>query len=289
MARIGIYKGTRPSNGAQNLRNELRKSNDTARVLLGQGSLWSGRDGDLLINWGTRVDEVARLRGQATLLNQPGAVAIAGNKLTCLERLNEENVSIVPFYRNINDALVHINDGGGRIYARTVLNGHSGEGIKLILRRDDPQARLQLPDNAHFTDDHLPREIVEAQLFTIGMVGNRWEFRAHVVRGEPVLIQKKLRRTNENGEVDGGNPLIRNLASGWVYSVNADIPQDIRDGITREAVLAVEALGLDFGAVDLIQPLNGGSPRVLEVNTAPGLEGETTLKAYCDAFLRIAQ
>jgi hypothetical protein len=42
-------------------------------------------------------------------------------------------------------------------------------------------------------------------------------------------------------------------------------------------------LELDFGAVDLIWNENQNVVYVLEVNTAPGMEG-TTLENYCDAF-----
>jgi glutathione synthase/RimK-type ligase-like ATP-grasp enzyme len=42
------------------------------------------------------------------------------------------------------------------------------------------------------------------------------------------------------------------------------------------------ALGLDFGAVDIIQD-DGGNFYVLEVNTAPGLEGQT-IKSYAEGF-----
>jgi glutathione synthase/RimK-type ligase-like ATP-grasp enzyme len=47
------------------------------------------------------------------------------------------------------------------------------------------------------------------------------------------------------------------------------------------AVHCVSALGLDFGAVDVIENKKGSW--ILEVNTAPGLEGQT-LEVYRSAF-----
>jgi glutathione synthase/RimK-type ligase-like ATP-grasp enzyme len=48
------------------------------------------------------------------------------------------------------------------------------------------------------------------------------------------------------------------------------------------AINACKALGLDFGAVDLIQDIKGNY-YVLEINTAPGLEGATVAN-YAAAF-----
>lgn len=50
----------------------------------------------------------------------------------------------------------------------------------------------------------------------------------------------------------------------------------------KAAKKAVRALGLDFGAVDILVQ-EDGTPYVLEVNAAPGLGG-TTPKLYADAF-----
>jgi hypothetical protein len=63
-----------------------------------------------------------------------------------------------------------------------------------------------------------------------------------------------------------------------------------RAEIEKVAVAAVVALGLDFGAVDILAKYPKGdltrSPvlAVCEVNTAPGLANETTLQAYTKAI-----
>jgi D-alanine-D-alanine ligase-like ATP-grasp enzyme len=53
----------------------------------------------------------------------------------------------------------------------------------------------------------------------------------------------------------------------------------VRDQLSVEAVAA---LGLDFGAVDIIEDKEGNF-YVLEINTAPGLEGHT-VTSYAKAF-----
>ena len=50
---------------------------------------------------------------------------------------------------------------------------------------------------------------------------------------------------------------------------------------------AIKALGLDFGAVDIIYNEAEDQHYVLEVNTAPGLEG-TTLQKYTEAILEMS-
>ena len=50
---------------------------------------------------------------------------------------------------------------------------------------------------------------------------------------------------------------------------------------------AVEALGLDFGAVDIMYHEN--TFYVLEVNTAPGLTRTRTLEAYANEIRRLKE
>ncbi len=73
---------------------------------------------------------------------------------------------------------------------------------------------------------------------------------------------------------------IRNHKNGWVYAREGITePTDLRD----QALRAAAAVGLKFGAVDLIWNEKENKCYVLEINTAPGLTG-TTLTAYVNAF-----
>lgn len=87
-----------------------------------------------------------------------------------------------------------------------------------------------------------------------------------------------IRSQIKKGE-DGDLP-IRNHDNGYTFvTFTEKRPHQSR---LDTAVAAVKALGLEFGAVDMLL-LPDGSERVLEVNTAPSCDG-ATLMAYLDAI-----
>jgi glutathione synthase/RimK-type ligase-like ATP-grasp enzyme len=74
--------------------------------------------------------------------------------------------------------------------------------------------------------------------------------------------------------------MVRNHVNGWVFCTqNVGIPDKALD----YAVMAVAACGLDFGAVDIIWNESRQEAYVLEVNTAPGIEG-STLNLYAEVL-----
>lgn len=257
------------------------------------------RDGHIVINWGNS-HRPAVLEG-VDMLNEPEAVAIATNKLTALEELADNGVATAPFTTEIEIAEEWLS-GGEKVFVRNELNGHSGAGIEVVfntlnqktvernLRIDAMADELEALEEWDFADelrdkkDEAPElELPDAPLYTMGLT-NRGEYRVHVFQGDVILYQKKSRRVDEEtGEVvtaEGEDADIRNLASNWIYRTG-NLKKLER--IEELAVSAVEALGLDFGAVDIIMD-NEGNVFVLEVNTAPGLGNTETLEAYCNAF-----
>lgn len=291
--RFNIYKGDRPSDGARTLADALN-----ATVLRSSGSAFRGGANRAFINWGMRSPEARRLYDIAhpeCRFNHPNAVAIASNKLHALRRFTERSVPVVPFWEaNDREAAYHFARNGGRVYARTDLHGHSGAGIELVLPAGDPQRREATGNIPRWmAGDHSTSNLsafnsryAGTELFTQGISGHRHEWRAHVFKGRVILLQLKVRREGfqENG---GYTSLVRNNDTGWVYSVNFD-----RSGLTgienveRAAIAAINAVGLDFGAVDIIQKKRETDQVfVLEINTAPGLsDGGSAVRAYCDAF-----
>lgn len=84
------------------------------------------------------------------------------------------------------------------------------------------------------------------------------EYRYHVV-GDKVIPTLKY-----DGQTEGKGGYCRNSKTGWKMTTCRP-----RRSVTRIALAAVKALGLDFGAVDIIE--SDGEIYVLEVNTAPAL------------------
>lgn len=99
------------------------------------------------------------------------------------------------------------------------------------------------------------------------------------MNGFVICVQQK--RKESEAEQTADQKLIRNRSNGWVFTRN-DIDPLPQDALTQ-AVNAVAALGLDFGAVDLVIGRDDELAYVLEVNTAPGLEG-TTVQDYANGF-----
>lgn len=101
------------------------------------------------------------------------------------------------------------------------------------------------------------------------------EFRVHVFNGWIIdVVQKLLRRGLSES-------FVRNHDNGYVFA-RCDI--DIPDSVREQALGAVQTLGLDFGAVDVLYNTVEEAATVLEVNTAPGITG-TTLQNYKSAIL----
>lgn len=207
------------------------------------------RPQDYLINWGCVDLPIFR---DCKHIQPPLAVRVAVNKLTCLGKLEEYDVKTVEWTSLLEEAQDWKNNNHV-IVARTKLTGHSGDGI-VIIERDQP--------------------IVLAPLYT-KYVFKEKEFRVHVVGNKVIDTQQKIR----DPEREPVNWKVRSHENGFIFARNNIQPDPNRDLL---AVSAIAALGLDFGAVDIIQDKNKVY-YVLEVNTAPGLEGQT-IESYARAF-----
>lgn len=204
----------------------------------------------LLINWGSSAG-IPRVAHSERVLNPFNNVKTASDKLLSFTKFAENAQLSIPQWTTDPEVARTF----GSVVCRTVLRGHSGNGIVLWDGQGD-----------------LPR----APLYT-QYVKKKHEFRVHVMNGEVIDVQQKRKRRDFDGEPD---TKVRNHQNGWVYCrENLDIPNDLKD----QALLAISTLGLDFGAVDLIYNERQNRSYVLEVNTAPGLEG-TTLENYVNGF-----
>lgn len=214
----------------------------------------------LVINWGCSLAENYGNR----FINRPEVVLTAKNKVLTFDLFNANQVSI-PKYATLR---MYRNEGinwDGITLARLNVTGSGGDGI-VVVREGDV--------------------VPEAPLY-VEYIRKNAEYRVHVVRGEAICVQQKRKR--EGVEQDRNSALIRNYDNGWVFAVNnvEFANEDVKSQVVSESIKAVQALGLDFGAVDVIVNREGTKAYVLEVNTAPGIESPTVLEAYRTTFTRI--
>ena len=105
--------------------------------------------------------------------------------------------------------------------------------------------------------------------FVTPVVDSDTEYRCWVYRKRVLAVYEK-RLTEPEKNVKFG----RNRANGWTF--HALTTEQIPDSVRRVSVAAVRALGLDFGAVDVLgkNSPQGVKATVLEVNSAPGVSDE---------------
>jgi glutathione synthase/RimK-type ligase-like ATP-grasp enzyme len=216
------------------------------------------REWHKIINWGNSswLSNNLDVREPIVVVNKAQAVCNASNKLSTFNLLKgKDGIRIPEFTVDHNVAKQWINSGH-TVVCRTKLSGHSGDGIVLAGKVED---------------------VVPAPLY-VQYVKKQKEFRVHVAFGEVIDVQEKRKRNDYEGEA---NFQVRNHHTGWVYC-REDITEPT--GLREMAIRAVQELGLDFGACDLLYNAKRNWCYCLEVNTAPGLEG-TTVDKYAQAFV----
>lgn len=224
--------------------------------LKAEGSRWRGGEGKTVINWGSNTLPEA-LRASTRVLNHPTQVYLASNKLIALQALEQLEISIPDFTTDRGDAAQWLQEGH-KVVCRTLLRANSGRGIVIASDVD---------------------ELVNAPLY-VKYYKKTQEYRVHVVNERAIRVQRKARSRDVPDEQV--NWQVRNHDNGFIFATEGF---EVEDALTNLAISAVEAMGLDFGAVDVIYHRDYGY-KVLEVNTAAGLAG-TTLDVYVEAFKNI--
>jgi hypothetical protein len=223
-----------------------------------------------IINLGCSTDSplTSRMTGQV-ILNSTAAVTRASSKIRTLERLNSVESSVIPPFRtDVREVALLVAQGESWV-ARTLDRASSGRGIELMT-----PASIQ---------NGIPRASVYVKA-----IDKRREYRVHVGRfaGQSRILDvtRKIRRP---GVDDTNRPFVWNHDNDFIFVRNGVNRDTIPRSLLMNAIRAVQALGLNFGAVDIVVPRGGriveAASYVLEVNTAQGMEG-TTLEAYAQFF-----
>lgn len=209
----------------------------------------SPHENDVLIRWGNRAAGILDGAASQRIINKASAIAAASDKLGSLVKLREAGVRVPDFSEDPTD-LEFPFVGRKRSHAR-------GTDLVLCLQKGDYKRK--------------PRDYYVQYIPTVR------EFRVHVVGDGAIRVQGKYLDVPEQAV-----PWIRNHSNG--YRFRAPRKRLNRERL-NQAVQAVKALGLDFGAVDLLIG-DDGQTYVLEVNTAPSCS-PLTGGAYVAAFQRL--
>lgn len=247
MKKLAIWAQNEASEGAK----ALAKALDVKRIKH-ENSKYKAGPGKVVINWGD--SQLPKNLQASEVLNSPHVLGAMINKLKFFELMADTDVRIPEFTTDRYEALNWI-EAGGIVVERHKLSGHSAEGLRIVEKLLD---------------------IKDAPLYT-RYVPKKDEFRVHFFKGEIIDTQQKKKRLDFEGEA---NFKVRNHANGFIYARNEiEVPEDV----LVQARRTIAACGLDFGAIDIIYNQKNREAYVLEVNTAPGLAGET-VEVYAKAI-----
>ena len=226
------------------------------------------------VNWGLPLFnwEVTGIH----TLNRVEAISNVTDKVRFFNLMSQNTEVNIPEYTNDKDVALD-----------WVLNGHlvmkrrsTGYGGTDIIFIEDK-------DSLAFVMGGRPK--MSKNDFFSKYIKKKDEYRIHVFKDKVIDAQRKaLRKTTEDGTPVDPNFIdfrVRNHQNGFVFVRESCNPKQC---VLDQAILAVQASGLDFGAVDVIYNESMDKAFVLEINTAPGLEGQT-LDSYTKAITRYVE
>jgi glutathione synthase/RimK-type ligase-like ATP-grasp enzyme len=204
-----------------------------------------------MIRWGSAIEHRAE-----TLLNPREAILRSSNKLVALRKMKEAGVR-VPDVLLVPNYLAERPNG---VWLGRKCHGMQGRDIQV------------------FTPER-PGELRGIDFFS-RYIPNRREYRLHVFRDKVIRVQGKYLDHPEQHT----NQYIKNHEQGFRFRAPRN---QLRPERTEMAIKAVQAVGLDFGAVDVLIG-EDGLTYVLEVNSAPACSPRTAA-CYVAEFVRVAQ
>lgn len=220
---------------------------------------YRGRAHHILINWGYSGKPSVPVNNCKEILNKFESVKYVTDKLKFFQ-YNSTARKVQALF-NKQQVLTTMRRSDKKFFCRTIINGKGGEGIVLA---------------------KTPDEVVDAPLYTEGIIGGTREYRIHIFKNKVFHIQQKRKMTTEKLRELGitHQSLIRNYNNGYTFTITDIVPPS--EDTIKQALQVIQDYELDFGAVDIIES-KAGAGYVLEINSAPGLEG-TTLAKYTEIF-----
>src|SRR6266850_1701893 len=197
-------------------------------------------------------------------MNQQAGVL---SKLEQMTAMQARGVSIVPTatIAQMREMIAHygVNAGNFGIWLGRKLDHTQGKDIMTVFQPEEVEWRVAA--GAAFFTQYVPI----AREFRV------WSYR----RRHMGTYEKRMARPAEYSRLG------RSAHNGFGFYIVRS--EDVPRGAVEQAKMAVEALDLDYGAADIIEGKDGRF-YVLEVNTAPGIEGteRAVLRAWCEHIMR---
>lgn len=197
-------------------------------------------------------------------INHPYAVRNSADKLNTFGLLALSHVPCLDWTPSRKQAEIW-SEAGAIVYLRKLLRASKGEGIEL----GKPGEALGA---APLYTKHFPTQ---------------YEFRVFVADGQVIDIVQKKRmgeaKLKEHG-LEEADELRRNYDRGWVFAhKNLTLTAKSRESLGRIAVNAIGAVGLHYGAVDMLQARDG-TQVVCETNSSPALDADSTWDQWVKYF-----
>lgn len=178
------------------------------------------------------------------------------NKLFQYEWFSANEIPALSFTTS-SEQVKHWLDEAHTVFARTLTRASEGKGIKIIEPGSD---------------------IIQAPVYTLYRKKKK-EFRVHVFKDQVVAVLEKRKRSDFEGT---RNTKIRNTANGYVFC-SQDVVEP--EGLRELALKASKVTNSDFKGVDIGYNEKLNELFVIEVNSAPGIEGSNIdkyVEAICD-------
>jgi len=244
----------------------------------------------IVIGWGAKTKKDTTFPAGTTVLNHPNNIRRNRNKLGTLDTLLAAKCSVESFVP-AEKIMAELDKKNGKIalplVGRTKYH-QGGKGFWTCL-----------------TKHHVKVAIDEGAQYFQNYIDIKDEFRLHIFKGDLIRAQKKVKRdnmaeafveqhaakvqdyANKNdvkldkktmdyvlGKLANEHPnadmIVRSNKKGWKF-VGLKQPAA---GLVKVACDALDAIGLQFGAVDCCTDTEG-KHWIIEVNSGPGLEGKT--------------
>lgn len=184
-----------------------------------------------------------------------------GQSINKLQQFNWFKANNIPALEYTTDKQVVADWVGAdcTVFGRKYLNSSCGKGIVII-------------------DKTTTGDVPTCPVYTKYKKKKR-EFRVHVFKDQVVAVVEKKRRKEFNGERD---TKIRNLANGYVF---VQAVENEPEGLRALALAASKVSPSDFRGVDIGYNEKKDELFVIEVNSAPGIEG-TNVNKYIEAMVQ---